>query len=55
MCRKIDEAMASAAVEERMGEEAKGEYKIERKEEVRWGIAMQAIYAEEERYAEIPE
>ena len=41
--------------EEKMEEEAKikGEYEIEREEMVRWGIALEGIYAEEEEYAEM--
>ena len=34
-----------------MEEEAKGEYEIEREEAVRWGIALEGIYAEEGEYA----
>ena len=37
----------------KMEEEAKGEYEIEREETVRWGIALEGIYAEEEEYAEM--
>ena len=53
LCRQIDEAMATASAEEKMEEEAKGEYEIEREETVRWGIALEGIYAEEEEYAEM--
>ena len=43
--------MASAAAEERMEEEAKGECEIEREEEIRWGIEKKKLIAEEnERY-----
>ena len=45
--------MATTSAEETMEEEAKGEYEIEREETVRWGIALEGIYAEEEEYAEM--
>ena len=49
--RQIDEAAASAAAEERMEEEAKGECEIEREEEIRWDIEKKNLIAEEnERY-----
>ena len=53
LCRQIDEAMATVSAEEKMEEEAKGECEIEREETVRWGIALEGIYAEEEEYAEM--
>ena len=43
--------MASAAAEERMEEEAKGECEIEREEGIRWDIEEKELIAEEnERY-----
>ena len=39
--------MASAAAEERMEEEAKGECEIEREEGIRWDIEKNKLIAEE--------
>ena len=39
--------MASAAAEEIMEEEAKGECEIEREEEIRWDIEKKNLIAEE--------
>ena len=47
MCREIDEAMASASAEERMEEEVKGKYEIERQEGIRRDIEKKELIAEE--------
>ena len=53
MRREIDEAMASAAAEERMEEEAKGECEIEREEGIRWDIEEKELIAEENKRYEM--
>jgi 2-oxo-4-hydroxy-4-carboxy--5-ureidoimidazoline (OHCU) decarboxylase len=45
--RQIDHAMARVAAEEREEEEAKAETEIEREEEVRWGVELVGLNAEQ--------
>ena len=45
--------MASAAAEERMEEEAKGEFEIEREEGIRWDIEEKELIAEENELYEV--
>ena len=45
--------MASAAAEERMEEEAKGECEIEREEGIRWDIEEKELIAEENERSEM--